>query len=136
MLEFLINRTFMNNVSFDVWGARKLFAIVWKERSRVLEFVDDIRGRRHEHIHIICNIHVYNRGCLPRKNINDRVYCSGRVEKVKVNPIKIKHITEISYRCFPCTPAEKKSYTSECTHKVIWKFFPVNTQVDWLWFRV
>ena len=61
----------------------------------MLECVDDVRGQRHKRrqkiatslFRVMCTIYVY------KKNINGRVFCSGSVEKAKVNPNKIKDVT-------------------------------------------
>ena len=111
-----------------------------------LNIVEDIRGQRHEHRQKFASA-LFRAMCtiedVFKKNINGRVYCSGNVGKAKVNPTKITDITEISFRCFPCTPAEeKKCQKSDWTKQfgnltntfqttLIWmQFYPFNTKVD------
>ena len=61
-----------------------------------LNLVDDIRGQSHEHRHKIATS-LFRAMCtiddVYKKNSNGRVFCSGSVEKAKVNPNKIKDAT-------------------------------------------
>ena len=76
-----------------------------------LNIVEDIRGQRNEHRQKFASA-LFRAMCtiedVFKKNINGRVYWSGNVGKAKVNPTKVTDITEISFRCFPCTPTEEK----------------------------
>ena len=70
-----------------------------------LNLVEDIRGQRHEQKFTTSLFRaMVTIDDVYQKTINSRLFFSGSVEKAKVNSIKIKDITKISFRCFPCTP--------------------------------
>ena len=62
----------------------------------MLECVDDVRGQRHKRRQKIATS-LFRAMCtiddIYKKNSNGRVFCSGSVEKAKVNSNKIKDVT-------------------------------------------
>jgi hypothetical protein len=99
-----------------------------KSNPVFLEMVEDIRSQKHEHRQKFASL-LFRTMCtvedVYKKNVNGRVFCSGHVEKAKVNPMKVKDIKEVCFRCFPCTPAEEEKATraiERSLNKIIWKF--------------